>query len=78
MYEYSYGSIDGRGPLKAAFDIQQWMRNAARMNGDWRVVKLDIAKFFFRIPVDVQLRELTRPLDGDVIPFAQIPPEIYC
>ena len=32
MYEYSYGSIDGRGPLKAAYDIQQWMRNVARMN----------------------------------------------
>lgn len=72
MYEYSYGSIDGRGPLKAAFDIQQWMRNAARMNGDWRVVKLDIAKFFFRIPVDVQLRELTRPLDDpDMVWFLE-------
>lgn len=72
MYEYSYGSIEERGPLKAALDIQQWMRSVGRMAGDWRVVKLDIAKFFFRIPVDVQLRELTRPLDDpDMVWFLE-------
>ena len=72
MYEYSYGSIEERGPLKAALDIQQWMRSVGRMAGDWRIVKLDIAKFFFRIPVDVQLRELTRPLDDpDMVWFLE-------
>ena len=31
--------------------------------GDWNFVKMDITKFFFRIPTEVQLRELGRPLD---------------
>lgn len=29
----------------------------------WWIGKADIAKFFFRVPVDIQLRELGRPLD---------------
>lgn len=63
MYEYSYGSMPERGPVLAAEDVQKWMRAAGRLNGDWYIVKMDIAKFFFRLPVDVQLRELGKPLD---------------
>lgn len=39
------------------------MREAAAKPGDWYFVKMDITKFFFRIPTEVQLRELGRPLD---------------
>ena len=39
------------------------MREAAAKPGDWNFVKMDITKFFFRIPTEVQLRELGRPLD---------------
>ena len=38
-------------------------RQQAAKPGDWYFVKMDITKFFFRIPTEVQLRELGRPLD---------------
>ena len=63
MYEHSYGSIPGRGPLKAVSTLQNWMRIAQHLPGDWYIGKGDIKKFFFRVPVDVQLQELGRPLD---------------
>jgi len=61
FYEHSYGSIPGKGTLSAVQQLQRWMKRVKRKG--WYAGKLDIAKFFFRIPVDVQLRELGRPLD---------------
>ena len=63
FYEHSYGSVPGKGPVRCANTIQDWMREAAAKPGDWNFVKMDITKFFFRIPTEVQLRELGRPLD---------------
>jgi hypothetical protein len=63
FYEHSYGSIKGRGPVRAATQLQYWMRLVQSKPQKWWVGKADIAKFFFRIPVEVQLRELGRPLD---------------
>lgn len=63
FYEHSYGSVPGKGPVRCANTIQGWMREAAAKPGDWYFVKMDITKFFFRIPTEVQLRELGRPLD---------------
>lgn len=63
FYEHSYGSIPGRGALKAVQQLQSWQRLVLRKPDKWYIGKLDIAKFFFRVPVDVQLRELGRPLD---------------
>lgn len=72
MYEYSFGSIEEKGPIRASRTVQQWMRSYARKPGDWYIVKMDIAKFFFRIPVDVQLRELSKPLDDpDMVWFLE-------
>lgn len=62
FYEHSYGSIPGRGPIKAVNQLQYWMKLHER-SGNWWIVKCDIAKFFFRLPIEVQLRELGRPLD---------------
>ena len=63
MYEHSYGSIPGKGILSAVLQIQRWMR-AAQQNGKYPwVAKADVAKFFFRVPHEVQLRELGRPID---------------
>lgn len=59
MYEHSYGSIPGKGTIAAVNQVQHWMK---RHRG-WYVGKMDVAKFFFRIPIEVQLRELGRPLD---------------
>lgn len=62
FYEHSYGSIPNRGTVRAAEQIQTWMRIVSG-KGDWYVGKADVAKFFFRIPIDVQLERLGAPLD---------------
>lgn len=63
FYEHSYGSIPNKGTVKAVKKLQDWLRLVSRKPDKWFVGKLDIAKFFFRVPVEVQLRELGRPLD---------------
>lgn len=65
FYEHSYGSIPGRGAVAAVNTLQRWMQHVSSKPQQWYVGKLDIAKFFFRVPVDVQMRELSRPLDDD-------------
>lgn len=70
FYEHSYGSIPGKGNLAAVQQLQRWMKMAERE--DWYIGKMDVAKFFFRIPIEVQLRELGRPLDDpDMMWFLQ-------
>lgn len=77
FYEHSYGSIPGRGTLKAVETLQHWMRIAQHKRGNWFIGKADIAKFFFRIPVSVQLEQLGRPLDDqDMMWFLET--AIYC
>ena len=64
FYEHSYGSIPGKGSINACIQIQQWLRKAqASSVRGWWIGKADIAKFFFRVPHEVQLRELGKPLD---------------
>ena len=63
FYEHSYGSIPGKGTVAACYQIQQWMRQARATGKNTWVGKADIAKFFFRIPHEVQLRELGKPID---------------
>jgi len=63
FYEHSYGSIQGMGPIKAAQQLQYWLRLVRNKKEDWYICKLDIAKFFFRVPYDVQLHSLGKPLD---------------
>ena len=64
FYEHSYGSIPGKGTVRCCDQIQQWLRRAraSSVNG-WWIGKADIAKFFFRVPHEVQLSELGKPLD---------------
>ena len=63
MYEHSYGSIPGRGQVRACDQFQRWIRQVRYRPGHWFIGVMDVLKFFFRIPVDVQLRELMKPLD---------------
>ena len=63
MYEHSYGSIPGMGQVRAADQLQQWLRLIRNKPDNWYIGKMDVKKFFFRVPVDVQLRELGKPLD---------------
>ena len=63
FYEHSYGSIPGKGTTAACYQIQQWMKQARATGKNTWVGKADVAKFFFRIPHEVQLRELGKPID---------------
>lgn len=63
FYEHSYGSIPGKGQIKACDQLQKWMKHIRIRPGNWYIGKMDVQKFFFRVPVDVQLRELGKPLD---------------
>ena len=65
FYEHSYGSVPNKGSLKAVLKLQEWLKRTSRKKEKWYIAKLDIAKFFFRIPVEVQLRELAKPLDDE-------------
>lgn len=63
FYEHSYGSIPGKGQIAACDTLQRWLRHTKFKRGDWYIGKMDVQKFFFRVPIDVQLRELGKPLD---------------
>lgn len=63
FYEHSYASIPGRGQIKAADQLQYWLRLVKNKPGKWYICKMDISKFFFRIPFEVQLKYLGKPLD---------------
>lgn len=65
MYEHSYGSIAGKGPIKACDTLQNWIRLVSRKPDKWVICKMDIAKFFFRIPFEVQMKHLTKPIRDD-------------
>lgn len=63
FYEHSYGSIPGKGTLKAVNYIQYQLRKTQATGQYPWIGKADVAKFFFRIPHEVQIRELGKPLD---------------
>ena len=67
FYEHSYGSIPNRGQLKAVETVQRWMKMVDGKPQQWYIGKLDVAKFFFRVPIEVQMREMTRPLDDPLM-----------
>lgn len=72
FYEHSYGSIPNKGTVKAVNQVQNWMRQVQNKPQQWWIGKMDIAKFFFRVPVEIQLQELGRPLnDPDMMWFLE-------
>lgn len=72
FYEHSYGSIEGRGSIKAAKQLQYWMQLIRHSGEKWWLLKLDVKKFFFRVPYEVQLEYLGKPLnDPDMMWFLE-------
>ena len=70
FYEHSYGSVDGMGTVKATKQLQYWMRLIRHKKENWWLLKMDVKKFFFRIPVEIQLEYLGKPLnDPDMMWF---------
>lgn len=63
FYEHSYGSIPGKGTMRAVQQIQHWQRIARATGKNTVSGKGDVAKFFFRVPHEVQLDRLMRPID---------------
>jgi len=59
----SYGSVKGKGSLLAAQKLQYWLRmHHNKSSDDLYVLKMDIAKFFFRVPHDVLMRVISRKI----------------
>ena len=72
FYEHSYGSIPGKGALKAVEKLQQWLQLVSNKPEKWYLCKMDVTKFFFRIPYEVQMECLSEPLDDpDMIWFLE-------
>lgn len=48
---HSYGCRNGKGSLAAVQQLHSWIQAVSRKPdaGDWRIVKLDISKYFYRI-----------------------------
>lgn len=46
----TYSCVDGRGQLRAAQKLYEWEKMLTRRSGQWYYLKIDIAKFFYRIP----------------------------
>ncbi len=58
----TYACLPDRGPQKAALKVQHYLRVARDNPGDWGVAQVDVLKYFFRIPYEIQLRELGKPI----------------
>ena len=58
--EDSYACRKGKGTLKAALRLQYWLKLASYKPGNWKVVKLDISKFFYRVNHRVLIRILRK------------------
>ena len=61
----SYGSIRGGGTIKAIRQLQYWLRLLTKKPEKYYALKMDVTKFFFRIPHDVQLRILREKITDE-------------
>lgn len=62
----SYACIEGKGQIAAVEELQRWMYSAAiegRIDGNqWYYLKMDISKFFYRVPHDKLFMEFDRKI----------------
>lgn len=58
----TYGSLEGGGALAAMTKLQYWLRLFRNKHDRSYVLKLDITKFFFRVPHDVLMRVLRKKI----------------
>jgi retron-type reverse transcriptase len=56
----TYACISGRGTHRAVDQVHRYMRAMRRQHGEFYIVKMDIAKFFYNIDRDVLYRMLAR------------------
>ena len=64
---HSYGCRVGKGTTKAREQLQTWLRKASRSSKKWYVLKLDIAKYFYRVDHEVLMKILSRHIKDELI-----------
>ncbi|SHO50053.1 reverse transcriptase/maturase family protein [Anaerocolumna xylanovorans] len=64
---HSYGCRDDKGTTKARAQLQTWIRKANRSPKKWYVLKLDIAKYFYRVDHDVLMNILSKHIKDELI-----------
>ena len=64
---HSYGCRVGKGITKAREQLQTWLRKASRSSKKWYVLKLDIAKYFYRVDHEVLMKILSRHIKDELI-----------
>jgi retron-type reverse transcriptase len=63
----SYGSVRGKGPLLASEKVQYWLRMYHNKPGDLYALKMDITKFFFRVPHDVLMKVIRKKIADEQV-----------
>lgn len=67
----SYACIEGRGQIAAVEQLQRWMHSAAiqeNIDGrQWYYLKMDISKFFYRVPHDKLIVEFSRKVSDPYV-----------
>lgn len=64
---HSYGCRDGKGTVRARNQLQTWLRKACRSPKRWHVLKLDIAKYFYRVDHEVLMKILSKHIKDEMI-----------
>lgn len=65
--EHSYGCRKGKGTTRAREKLQSWLRQASRSGKTWYVLKLDIAKYFYRVDHEILMKILSRHIKDPLI-----------
>lgn len=64
---HSYGCRDGKGTTAARKQLQTWIRKASRSSKKWYVLKLDIAKYFYRVDHEILMKIISRHIKDELI-----------
>jgi len=64
---HSYGCRNGKGTTAARAQLQTWLRKASRSSKKWYVLKLDIAKYFYRVDHEILMRILAKHIKDELI-----------
>ena len=65
--EHSYGCRVGKGTTRARAQLQYWLRMASRSAKKWYVLKLDIAKYFYRVDHEILMKILSKHIKDPLI-----------
>lgn len=64
---HSYGCRNGKGTTAARAQLQTWLRKASRSAKKWYVLKLDIAKYFYRVDHEILMKILAKHIKDELI-----------